>query len=116
MAALGSGIFVSACGSKSNPVGPGGECFLATDCMPGLVCLEQPNKTRVCSDDLSRVTGRPPPEAGVALDDAGEGGRPDGASVDAPIGPPPEDSGGGQDTGVTPDTGAPPPMDAGADG
>jgi hypothetical protein len=92
---------VPACSSKSNPVGPGGECFLAADCAPGLVCVEQPNKTRQCSDDLSRVAGRPPEEGGAADDGAaGEGGS------DAPSDrvTPPADTG-PRDTGTVVDTG-----------
>jgi hypothetical protein len=93
-----------ACATKSSAVGPGGECFLATDCQPGLICIEQPNKTRVCSDDLSRVAGRPPPEGG-ADDDAGEGGVPEG-SVPGPDANVPQPDTGLPDTG-TPDTGSP---------
>ena len=44
--------FGFACTPTADPVGRGGECFLAIDCAPGLVCLEQSNKTRMCSDDL----------------------------------------------------------------
>jgi hypothetical protein len=101
IATLGIGSAFVACNTSSSAVGPGGECFLATDCAPGLVCLEQPNKTRICSDDLSRVAGRPPPEGGPAEEGEGgmEGGRTDG--------PTPSDSSSGnpQDTGAR-DTGA----------
>jgi hypothetical protein len=99
---LGVLLLASACGSSSNAVGPGGECFLATDCAPGLVCIEQANKTRVCSDDLSRVAGRPPPEGGAAEADGGEGGvEPDGSDTPDTSTPVP-------DTGI-PDTNTPPP-------
>ena len=91
----------SAC-SSSSAVGPGGECFLATDCTPGLVCVEQENKARVCSDDLTRVAGETPEPRG----DAGGG---DGTS-DAPIGDGPVIP---RDTGTPPDTGGPQP-DTGA--
>lgn len=70
-------VFVfGACDAKSSLVGPGGECFLASDCLPGLVCVEQANQSRICTDDLSRVAGEAPPEAGAmdADPDAGEGG------------------------------------------
>ena len=59
-----------ACSPTYTPVGPGGECFVATDCAAGLVCLEQPNKTRICSDDLTGVAGRARPD----------GSAPDGAA------------------------------------
>ncbi len=105
---LAGGGLLSACSAKSNPVGPNGECFLATDCAPGLVCIEQPNKTRICSDDLSRVTGRAPDDGAEPEDneEAGaDGARPDGTT--------PRDSG-NNDTGTTqPDTGTPPEEDAG---
>ncbi len=103
-------VLASACASTSSAVGPGGECFLATDCAPGLICIEQPNKTRICSDDLSRVAGRPPPEGGAEEGDAGEGGVPEGSTNDV-VTPPPDT--GTPDTNQ-PDTGAP-SQDAGAD-
>ena len=103
-------VATSACSSKASLVGPGGECFLATDCAPGLVCVEQANKTRVCSDDLTRVAGRPPPEggAGDAAEEGGEGGM--DAQTDSPV-TPPVDS--GKDTSVPVDTGS--PVDTGTD-
>src|SRR5689334_1338756 len=76
-------LVVGSCTVKSNPVGSGGECFLAADCAPGLVCVEQPNKTRLCSDDLERVAGRPPPEGGAADTGAQDG------TTDAPPDAPP---------------------------
>src|SRR4051794_31360111 len=86
--AIGVGAPVDACSSKANPVGPGGECFLATECASGLVCVEQANHTRVCSSDLSRVAGRRPADDGAAADAAGE--VDEDASFDAEA--PPEDS------------------------
>src|SRR5262245_20241554 len=81
----------AACAASSSRAGAGAECFLATDCEDGLVCVPQPNGGRVCSSDLSRVTGKPPPgqdEDGAMAADApaerGEGG-PAGASDDAPV-------------------------------
>jgi hypothetical protein len=102
VATLAIGSAFVACDTSSSAVGPGGECFLATDCAPGLVCLEQPNKTRICSDDLSRVAGRPPPEGGN--EEEGEGGM-EGGRTDGPITPADSSSGNPQDTG-TRDTGA----------
>ncbi len=107
---------VGACNAESVAVGPGGECFLATDCAPGLVCVEQANKTRVCTDDLTRAAGRPPAEAE-------EAGAPDAESADSsvdgsppPPPPPPADSGtkdAGRDSGTV--DAEPPPVDAGED-
>jgi hypothetical protein len=108
-ALLLAAALTDACGSKASLVGEGAECFLATDCLPGLVCVEQSNKARVCSADLERVAGEPPSpgdgdDGGAA--DAAEGGAiaPDGAP-DAREGPPPD--AGPRDTGP-PDAAAPP--------
>ncbi len=107
-------LAASACTSKQSPVGPGGECFLATDCAPGLVCVEQRNQTRICTDDLSSVAGRPPPEAGpMDAGDGGEGGEGvDGESPDVGPPPPPPD-GSVPDVVSTPPDSGPPPEDAG---
>ena len=90
-------MVVLACAQDSPLVGPGAECFLASDCQPGLVCVPQRNGGRVCSNDLSQVMGRPPPEAGMG-DASGD------ASADAPGDGPVQETG-GQDTG-TGDSGA----------
>lgn len=100
---VGVGTGLSACSATSDPIGPGGECFLASDCAPGLVCVEQPNKARVCSDDLTRVAGRTPPDG--AAEEQGEGGA-DAQTDGPPV--PPRDSG-TPDTGPKPDSGPPPP-------
>jgi hypothetical protein len=105
---LGVLVLVSACAPSSSPVGPGGECFLATDCASGLICIEQPNKTRVCSDDLSRVAGRPPPAGDAGADD----GSLDGSVPDSS--PPLPDTGVPDTNQPPPDTGAP-PADSGGD-
>jgi len=76
-----------ACGS-SKLAGANAECFVTTDCLEGLVCIEQQDKSRRCTDDPSRAVGRLPPEA--AAPDAGEAGEPSEA------GPEPD---------ATPDTG-----------
>jgi hypothetical protein len=91
----------AACASKPTPSGPGEDCFAATDCQPGLVCVPQKSGAFVCSSDLTQVAGRPPPEAGAADSEAGG----DAAASDAPVVEPP-DGAGVQDTGtVIPDTG-----------
>jgi hypothetical protein len=83
-----------ACATPSVLVGAGGECFVASDCAPGLVCVPQRGGARACSSDLSQVVGRPPGEAGTA--DAAADGDDEGSAPDA----------GGQDASV-PDTSAP---------
>lgn len=89
-----------ACAQESSLVGPGGECFLASDCQAGLVCVPQPNGARQCSADLTGFQGNPPPEAG------GDTAVPGDAANDSP-----------QDTSVVTDTGADTSItDSGADG
>lgn len=84
-----------ACAPDPALVAAGGECFAATDCEPGLVCVPQRGGARACSSDLSQIVGRPPAEAGAA--DTGGGDGPDEVgSPDAP----------GQDTSL-PDTSMP---------
>src|SRR5207253_1845432 len=82
-----TGFVLIACDADTARVGAGAECFLATDCEDGLVCVPQQNGSRICSSDLTRVAGRPPPEAGPR--DAGEAGDADedanqDGSIDAP--------------------------------
>ena len=86
-----------ACGNVTSLSGPGEECFAATDCQAGLVCVPQREGSRLCSSDLTMVAGRPPPEAGAAESDGGPDGPTEGAVTD---GPP------AQDTSV-PDTSVP---------
>jgi hypothetical protein len=97
---LGSSLSVSSCGSTANPAAAGGECFLATDCAPGLVCVAQENGTRTCTNDLSNVAGKPPPEGGApdaGRDGAGrEGGR---DATPSETGAPDTGGGGPPDTG-----------------
>ena len=67
-------LLAAGCSAKANPVSSGGECFLATDCAAGLVCVEQANTTRICTNDLARVAGKSAPEAGTGDARAAEGG------------------------------------------
>ena len=95
-------LVVMACAPKSTASTKGEECFAAGDCAPGLVCVPQRSGARICTDDLSQVTGQPPAETGPpaeAGDATTDGPRPD-ASPDAPV-----------DTGV--DTGVRDAADAG---
>ena len=78
---LGPVAAIVACNSTTALQPKGSECFLASDCQPGLVCVEI-NKQRVCTDDLTGVAGRPPPEGGAPTE-AGEGG--DGDTPDCPV-------------------------------
>ena len=74
-----------ACGTDTSLSGPGDECFAATDCQAGLVCVPQRGGSRLCSNDLTMVAGRPPPEAGAAADgEAGADGSAEGSTTDAP--------------------------------
>ena len=88
LAALGLSAFVLfACTGDTPAVAAGGDCFLASDCEPGLVCIAQPSGVRQCSNDLSKVTGKPPPEAGPA--DASREGE---AAADGPVDGPADDT------------------------
>jgi hypothetical protein len=71
-----------ACVPSAALVSAGGECFTATDCAPGLVCVPLKGGSRVCSSDLSQVVGQPPPEAGV---DASADGPAEGAADGPPL-------------------------------
>jgi hypothetical protein len=83
----------AACTPDTPLVGAGGECFAASDCEPGLVCVPQRGGARQCSSDLSMVAGRQPPEGGRPVEagdgEAGdgpmpsEGGEPDSNMPDA---------------------------------
>lgn len=90
-----------ACSDETALSAAGEECFAATDCQAGLVCVPQRNGSRLCSSDLSQVEGRPPPEAGADAAEAGEGGPPVEGGTDGPV----------QDTSMpdtsTPDTSMP---------
>lgn len=88
-------LIVAACATKPAAAGAGDECFEATDCQAGLICVPQPSGARICSNDLTKVTGRPPPEAGAA--DTGRDGPNEGSVKDGP----------GQDTSTMPDTSIP---------
>ena len=73
-----------ACSDKTALSGPGEECFAATDCQAGLVCVPQRTGARLCSSDLTQVEGRPPPEAGADAGEAGDAPT-EGAVADGPV-------------------------------
>lgn len=111
------GGLVGACSKENAAIDRGGECFFASDCAPGLVCVEQRNKTRICTDDLTGVAGEPPDQGG-GEDGGGEGGEDgepvEGGTTDGPVTLPDTgaDTNNPIDTGI--DTGI--KLDAGADG
>jgi hypothetical protein len=71
---------VTACDPKVSRVERGGECFTASDCVPGLVCIEGADQVRVCSDQIEQIAAEPidagrivsPRDSGA--DDAGDAG------------------------------------------
>jgi hypothetical protein len=80
------GALVLACSAKAKLQPSGGDCLLAVDCEPGLVCVPQRDGRRICDSDLSGIqrlydAGRQPTDA--AAREGGEGGRADGAPEDA---------------------------------
>jgi hypothetical protein len=88
--AFAVGAIVLACSAKAKAVAAGGECMLAVDCEPGLVCVPQRDGRRICDSDLSGVqrlydAGRAPVDANREGGEGGEGGETDGA--------PPRDAG-----------------------
>lgn len=111
------GACLAACSKDNAAIGAGGECYFATDCAPGLVCVEQRDRgTRICTDDLSGVAGEPPGMGEV--DASGEGGEAgEAGQTDGPVVIPDADP----DQNVPPDTGPPDtgvdtglPLDSGA--
>lgn len=107
--AVAASVAVAACGKDRTLVGAGEECDLATDCLPGLVCIEERRSgRRVCSNDLTSVEGELPPDGGGMVE---EDGSADGSTpVDEDGGPTPRQDAAPQDSGSIP------PMDAAADG
>ncbi|MDB4946667.1 MAG: hypothetical protein JWP97_6201 [Labilithrix sp.] len=99
-------LATGACNTGSEQAAAGGTCFTASDCQPGLVCIPQKDGARVCSNDLTSVTGKPPPEGDAAAGDAAvfDGNAPSDSA-------PPVDTG-APDTGA-PDTGIADANDAG---
>jgi hypothetical protein len=84
---------LAACGDSKRG-GNGAECFVASDCVAPLVCVQRDpkDKGRICTDNLDSVVGEPPelpPEAAAPMADGGGEG---GARSDA----------GPQDSGQTP--------------
>jgi hypothetical protein len=80
-----------ACSSAPALQGPGGRCFLVSDCKKSLVCVTQADNSRICSSDLSGIVktedsgtlARPPmADAGhvadVAVPSSGDEGGSDG--------------------------------------
>ncbi|WP_394828875.1 hypothetical protein [Pendulispora albinea] len=88
-------LVVASC-SENKLAGPGGDCFQATDCEDGLVCVPSGNR-KVCSNDITGL--QTPPAKDASLNDA--------ARADAPV---PNDAYRPPDTSV-PDTR--PPVDTG---
>lgn len=80
----------------------GGECALATDCEPGLVCLTNKDGTRACGSDLSGVTkpvdpgqkdtGTDAPTADADTPDAPVVPENDGSTTQPDSAPPPKDA------------------------
>lgn len=100
---------IAAC--KSASLAPqGGECALATDCEPGLVCLAKGDgTTRSCESDLTAVTNPVPPNAR----DGGEGGLVEEGDGAAPVLP--ADGGPIQDTSTPPVDSSVPDTSTGTD-
>ena len=102
-----------ACSSAASLVPQGGECFVATDCAAGLVCIPRKDGTRACDSDLSTIekpatgTGK---DAGAPATDAAPA---DDATTSTDATAPPPDA--GSKDAAPPRDATPPPVDAGID-
>ena len=94
------------CSTHGKTVPIGGECFQASDCGDGVVCVPQTDGKRICSTDISGIVSAedaaaPPVDAG-ASDGASDSAprdaakQPDGAPPDAE----PPDTGAASDAPV----------------
>ncbi len=97
-AALAFMAALAACGDSKRG-GNGAECFVASDCVEPLVCIQQKDKGRICTDNLDSVVGEPPevpPDAAPMDGGATEAGpRPEAGPRDS--GQPPTDANPGGD-------------------
>ena len=87
-------VGLGACGSTKG-AGNGAKCFVTTDCQAPLVCIEQKDKSRRCTDNVDSVVGTIPPEAGPPMGDAGQQAEGGPASEAGPQEPQDSGSGGG---------------------
>ncbi len=89
-----------ACSTPPKLVPQGGECFQATDCADGLVCLPEKAGHSTCDSDVGRIQkteDAAPPRSDAGRDGGGDGGdggdgrageggrRNDGAAGDAKV-------------------------------
>jgi hypothetical protein len=96
------GLFsLAACSTHGKTVPIGAECFQATDCGDGVVCVPQADGKRICSTDLSGVVSIED-AAGPPADASRGDANADASSSDAARG----DAATSNDSGA-PDTGAP---------
>ncbi len=90
-----------ACSSAAALQGPGGQCFLVSDCKPDLVCITQPDQTRRCTNNLGGI---------VSTEDAGAAVTPpmrdSGPTADVAAYPSPGDVGSSLDSAASGDDGS----------
>jgi hypothetical protein len=105
---------LEACGSKSPLVGEGGQCYQATDCAAGLVCIPQENGTSICDNNLNSIEMTEMSDSGEEAganplaDGAAEMMNADAGAIDANA-PRPDANG---DANVPPGDANTPPVDA----
>jgi hypothetical protein len=86
--ALAVGAYAAACGGPATAGGPGADCFRATECELGLVCIDHK-----CTNDVSSIDIRPNGGAGAgatggaAGDDGGPGATAGSAGAGGQGGP-----------------------------
>ena len=93
--------FAAACSTKAKLIAQGGECFQATDCVDGLVCVPQKDGRRICDNDLTPVQSTEDAAAPAVADAGPRDASRDGTS-DAPLPPADADT----DTGAAVDAAA----------
>jgi len=98
----------AACSTQAQLAGSGAQCFAATDCQEGLVCIPQKGGTSICSNNLSQIQTTEDAAAGDAAKTPTGDGAPgdDGATTTPDSGTTP-DSAGTPDSSSRPDTGVP---------
>jgi hypothetical protein len=102
-----------ACGSAASLVPQGGECFAATDCAAGLVCIPRKDGTRACDSDLSSVE-KPATGAGTDAGAPAVDAAPADDATTSPDASTPRPDAGAKDA-APPRDATPPPVDAGVD-
>jgi hypothetical protein len=74
---------IAACSTHAKLAGQGEQCFQATDCEDGLVCVPAPDGRSACTNDVSSIVHMQ--EAGGPAEAAPRDGATDAPPSDAPM-------------------------------